>query len=203
MLLPDFIAQFFADAGKACAGCHGGDAASMNGVAARYPAVDVASGALMNLEMRINACRRRHQEAEPLGWETQPLVALTAFVAHQSRGTPIAVATDGPARTHLEAGRRLFTTRQGQLNLACAQCHDDSWGRRLRGDTISQGHPTGFPVYRIEWQTLGSLQRRLRACQLGVRAEVLDFGAPEYLDLELYLAARAEGLATETPAVRR
>jgi sulfur-oxidizing protein SoxA len=89
------------------------------------------------------------------------------------------------------------------LNLACAQCHDDSWGRKLRGDTISQGHPTGFPVYRIEWQTLGSLQRRLRACQLGVRAEVLDFGAPEYLDLELYLAARAEGLAIETPAVRR
>lgn len=93
--------------------------------------------------------------------------------------------------------------RQGQLNLACTQCHDESWGRKLRGDMISQGRPTGFPIYRLEWQSLGSLHGRLRACSLGVRAEVPNYGAPEYLALKLYLAWRARGMPIETPAIRR
>jgi sulfur-oxidizing protein SoxA len=189
--------------GKSCASCHGDAAASMKGVAARYPAIDAASGRLMNLELRINQCRSQRQGAPALAWESSELLALTSYVAFQSRGLPIKVAIDGPARPHFEAGREFFMTRQGQLNLACSQCHDDHWGRQLRGDTISQGHPTGFPIYRLEWQSAGSLQRRLRVCSLGVRAEVLDYGAPEYLALELYLAARAEGLPIETPALRR
>ena len=189
--------------GKSCASCHGDAATSMRGVATRYPAVDPASGRLMNLELRINQCRTQRQGAAALAWESNELLALTAYVAFQSRGLPLKVAIDGPARPHFERGREFFMTRQGQLNLACSQCHDDYWGRQLRGDTISQGHPTGYPIYRLEWQSAGSLQRRLRACSLGVRAEVLDYGAPEHLDLELYLAGRAEGLPIETPALRR
>jgi L-cysteine S-thiosulfotransferase len=188
--------------GKSCASCHGEAAASMKGAAARHPEVDAASGQLMNLELRINQCRTQRQGAPALEWESSQLLALTAYVAFQSRGLPVKVAIDGPARPHFEAGRAFFMTRQGQLNLACSQCHDENWGRQLRGDTISQGHPTGFPIYRLEWQSAGSLQRRLRACSLGVRAEVLDYGAPEYLALELYLAWRAEGLPIEAPALR-
>jgi sulfur-oxidizing protein SoxA len=189
--------------GKSCTSCHGEAAASMKGVGARYPMVDAATARLMNIELRINQCRTERQGASALEWESGELLALTAYVAFQSRGLPIKVAIYDPARPYFEAGRAFFTTRQGQLNLACSQCHDDHWGRQLRGDTISQGHPTGYPIYRLEWQFAGSLQRRLRACSLGVRAEVLDYGAPEYLDLELYLAGRAEGLQIETPALRR
>lgn len=189
------------EAGKACAACHG-KPETMKGVAARYPQIDSRTDRLLNLELRILMCRAQHQKAPALAYESQELLALTALVARQSRGMPIGVAIDGPARPHYDAGRVFFTTRQGQLNLSCSQCHDDNWGRKLRGDTISQGHPTGYPAYRIEWQTLGSLHRRLRACSLGVRAQVLPFGAPEYLDLELYLMARAGGLPIETPAVR-
>ena len=189
--------------GKSCASCHGDAHVSMRGVAARYPMVDKATGELLNLELRINQCRRERQGAEPFSYESNDLLGLTAFVAYQSRGMPISVSIDGPAARHFEYGRKLFTTRQGQLNLACTQCHDESWGRKLRGDTISQGHPTGFPIYRLEWQSLGSLHRRLRACSLGIRAEVLDYGSPEYLALELYLAWRARGMPIETPAIRR
>ncbi len=85
--------------------------------------------------------------------------------------------------------------RQGQLNLACANCHDDNWDKRLAGSAITQGHPTGYPLYRLEWQTLGSLQRRLRACMTGIRAQPYDYGAPELVELELYLMSRARGHA--------
>ena len=91
---------------------------------------------------------------------------------------------------------------QGQLNLSCGQCHDDNWGKHLAGNTVPQAHPTGYPIYRLEWQSLGSLQRRLRNCMIGMRAESYAYGAPEYVDMELYLMWRARGMKMETPAVR-
>lgn len=190
-------------AGKACASCHGGDAASMRGVATRYPAVDSESGDLLNLEGRINLCRTRHQEAEPYAYESDQLLGLTAFVARQSLGLSVQVETGGTAAPFYAAGEAFFHRRQGQLNLSCAQCHDDNAGRSLRGDTISYGLGNGYPAYRLEWQSVGSLHRRLRSCSYGVRAVQFDYGSPDYLALELYLAKRAEGVAIETPAIRR
>jgi len=189
-------------AGRSCADCHGDARTSMKGVAARYPAFDPALSRPLDLEQRINRCRSEHQRAEPLAWESQDLLALTAFVAYQSRGSPIAVKTGGELRAFFDLGDRLFHRRQGQLNLSCSQCHDDNWGKKLAGSVIPQGHPTGYPLYRLEWQSLGSLQRRLRNCMIGVRAEPFDYGAPEAVALELYLMARANGMPIETPAVR-
>lgn len=184
-----------------CQSCHG-DIASMAGVAARYPAV-AQDGALLNLEGRIERCRTRHQAQPEFGYESEALLSLTTAVALRSRGLPMSVAVDGPAAAFFEQGRTLYETRQGQLNLACGQCHDDNAGRRLRGDVISNGLGTGFPAYRLEWNEVGSLHRRLRACQLGVRATQFELGAPEYTALELFLAHRARGLPVEAPGLRR
>jgi sulfur-oxidizing protein SoxA len=190
-------------AGKSCADCHGDAGASMKGVAARYPAVEPKSGRLVNLEGRINLCRTAHQQGEPLAYESDELLALTAFVARQSLDMAMKVETSGAAAPFYESGRAFYHRRQGQMNLSCAQCHDANAGRSLRGDTISHGLGNGYPAYRLEWQTLGSLHRRLRACSLGVRAVRFDYGSQEYLNLELYLAGRAEGVAIETPAIRK
>jgi len=189
-------------AGRACADCHGEASASMQGVAARYPAFDPARGRPIDLEQRINACRADRQKAASLSFESRDLLALTAYVARQSRGAPIAIAVDRRTQPFLDAGREAFRLRQGQLNLSCANCHDDLWGRKLAGTPIPQAHPTGYPLYRLEWQGLGSLQRRLRNCLIGMRAEVPSFGSPELVDLELYLTWRARGMKIETPAVR-
>ena len=189
--------------GKACASCHQDAAVSMKGVAARYPAFDARAGRVINLEQRINLCRVGRQQAAPLPYESEELMALTTYVAHQSRGLPIRVAIDGPARPFFEAGRTFFLTRRGQLNLACNQCHEDHWGQKLRSEPISQGYGNAYPAYRLEWQTIGSLQHRLRNCNVGVRAEPYPYGAQEYVNLELYLAWRGQGLPMETPGVRR
>lgn len=184
-----------------CAGCHG-EPAAMAGVAARYPAV-AKDGALLNIELAIERCRTREQAAPAFGYESEALLSLTTLVALQSRGQAVSPRLDGPAKAFRDAGARLYATRQGQLNLACGQCHDDNAGRRLRGDTISNGLGTGYPAYRLEWNGVGSLHRRLRACSLGVRATQFPLGSPEYLALELYLAERARGLAVEAPGLRR
>jgi L-cysteine S-thiosulfotransferase len=189
-------------AGKACADCHNDARASMKGVAARYPAFDNELGRPVNLEQRINLCRERHQQATTLPYESRELLALTAFVAQQSRGVGIEAGTDPHLGPFIARGRELFMQRQGQLNLGCTNCHDDNWDKRLAGSAITQAQPTGYPMYRLEWQSLGSLQRRLRACITGIRAQPYDYGAPELVELELYLMSRARGMPIETPAVR-
>jgi sulfur-oxidizing protein SoxA len=189
-------------AGKACADCHNDARASMKGVAARYPAFDRELGRPVDLEQRINLCRVRHQQAPPLRYESHDLLALTAFLAHQSRGIAIEANTDPQLEPFLARGRDLFMQREGQLNLGCTNCHDDNWDKRLAGSAITQAHTTGYPLYRLEWQSLGSLQRRLRSCMIGTRAQPYDYGAPELVNLELYLMSRARGMPIETPAVR-
>ena len=190
-------------AGKACIDCHGETTASMRGVAARYPVIDPASARLVDVEGRVNLCRTRHQHAEPLTHESDELLALSAYVSHQSRGMPIRVDLHPQNQRHFERGRNLYHLRIGQMNLSCAQCHQRNWGKRLLAQTISQGHGNAFPAYRLEWQSAGSLQRRLRACYFGVRAEMPAYDSEALLDLELYLAWRASGLPVETPGVRR
>jgi L-cysteine S-thiosulfotransferase len=189
-------------AAKSCADCHGDARTSMKGVAARYPTFDAARGRPIDLEERVNICRTEKQQATALAFESKELLALAAYVGQQSRGMPIDIADDARTRPFLQAGRDMFTERQGQLNLSCAQCHDDNWGQKLAGAPIPQGHPTGYPIYRLEWQTLGSLQRRLRNCLFGMRAISYPYGAAEMVNLELYLMWRARGMPIETPAVR-
>jgi sulfur-oxidizing protein SoxA len=189
-------------ADRACADCHNDARESMKGVAARYPAFDKPLDRPVNLEQRINLCRVNHQQAMPFSYESRELLALTAFVAQQSRGMPIEAGNDPQLEPFIAKGRELFMRRQGQLNLGCTNCHDDNWDKHLAGSPITQAHPTGYPIYRLEWQSLGSLQRRLRACITGIRAQAYDFGAPELVELELYLMSRARGMTMEAPAVR-
>jgi sulfur-oxidizing protein SoxA len=115
---------------------------------------------------------------------------------------PIAAASDERLKPFIDHGRELFTRRQGQINLSCGQCHDDNWGKRVAGAILPQGHPNGYPIYRLEWQGVGSLQRRLRNCLFGLRAELYAFGSSELVALELFLMQRARGMTIETPAVR-
>jgi sulfur-oxidizing protein SoxA len=191
-------------ANKSCADCH--PAAAMKGVAVRYPAM-VQDGTKngdrpIDLEGRIRLCRTANQQAEPLAPESRELLSLAAFVARQSRGVPIAPPDDPRLMPFREQGAAIWRLRQGQLNLSCAICHDDNAGKKLAGVTIPEAHPTGYPIYRLEWQALGSLKRRLRNCLIGIRAEAYPYDAIEYIALEIFLMDRAKGMLFEAPGVR-
>lgn len=186
---------------RSCADCHGDAAVSMKGVAARYPAFDEGRGKAVDLEGRINLCRRDHQQAEPLVMESQEMLTLSAFVARQSRGMPVAPDEQKMASA-IEQGRAIFHRRMGQLNLSCANCHDDNWDKKLAGSPITQAHPVGYPLYRLEWQGMGSLQRRLRSCMTGIRTAPYAFESDEFIALEAFMMWRARGLKMEAPAVR-
>lgn len=189
------------DVGKSCADCHG-DAEEMAGVRPVYPKWNEEAGEVRTLEMQVNDCRENRMGAEPWKYTGNQMVNMTALLASVSRGMPVDVATDGPAREMWEQGKEMYYTRYGQLELACANCHEDNYGNMIRADHLSQGHTNGFPVYRLKNTKLNAVHSRFKGCVRDTRAETFKPGSPEFVALELYVASRGNGLDVEGPAVR-
>ena len=187
---------------KSCAKCHGTPSLSMAEAGARYPIYYARLKRLINLEQRINLCRTEFQGSQRLDYESDELLALTAFVRAQAKFKPVRVKVDGYARDFFEKGKAFYYQRRGQLDMSCAHCHETNYGKQLRSTLLSQGQANGFPAFRVAWQKLGSLHRRFQGCNKLVRAKPFSLGADAYVNLELYLYWRGNGLEVETPAVR-
>lgn len=193
---------FVEDAGRSetsCATCHA--PGTLNGTAATFP--KVKNGQIINLETQVNACREIRMQATPWQLESEELLAVTLYLRSLSAGRPVAVSISGDAAPHFEKGRSLYNQRRGQMNLACAQCHDDRAGLWVRGEQLSQGQINNFPAYLLRWAGVGSTHRRFQFCDDQRVAEPLPLGSEDYLALELYVAWRGNGLPVEAPAVRR
>lgn len=187
---------------KSCASCHGDVEESMAGVRAVYPKWNEAAGEVRTLEMQVNDCRENQMGAEKLGYTSGALTNMVALISLQSRGMPVNVAIDGPARAMWEQGKELYYTRTGQLELSCANCHEQNYGNMIRADHLSQGQINGFPVYRLKNAKLNSVHARFKGCVRDTRAETYKPGSADFVALELYVASRGNGLSVEAPSVR-
>ncbi|WP_138934756.1 sulfur oxidation c-type cytochrome SoxA [Roseovarius arcticus] len=187
--------------GKSCADCHGASE-EMAGVRPVYPKWNEEAGEVRTLEMQINDCRETRMGAEPWKYTSGDMVNMTALISSVSRGMPVDVAIDGPAQSTWEQGKELYYTRFGQLELACASCHEANNGKMIRADHLSQGQINGFPVYRLKNTKLNAAHSRFKGCIRDTRAETFEPGSPEFIALELYVASRGNGLGIEGPSVR-
>lgn len=187
---------------KSCASCHDDASKSMKGVGANMPKWDANLKRPLTMEQRINTCRKESMGAKPWKWEANEMLSMTSFIRNQSRGMPVDVQADGPMKPWVEKGKKIYYTRVGQLNMSCANCHEDNYGKYIRADHLSQGQSNGFPTYRLKWQKVGSLHRRFKGCMKNIRATPYKRGSDEFIALEIYLAQRGKGLPVEAPAVR-
>ena len=188
-------------AGKSCADCHG-EPEVMAGVRAVYPKWNENAEEVRTLAMQINACREDNMGAEAYGYTSGSMASMEALLASVSRGLPVNVAIDGPAAETYALGEELYYTRTGQLELSCANCHEDNYGNYIRADHLSQGQINGFPAYRLKNAKLNTVHDRFKGCVRDTRAETYSPGSPEFVALELYVAARGNGLSVEGPSVR-
>lgn len=189
------------EAGKSCASCHEGPE-NMKGLRAQTPKWNEAAGAVWTMEMYINDCRENRMQAKAWGWKSQPMLNTTALIALQSRGMPVDIKIDGPAQSTWEKGKEMYYTRYGQLELSCANCHEQNYGNYIRADHLSQGQINGFPVYRLKQANLIAAHNRFKGCIRDTRAETFNEGSPEFVALELYVGSRGNGLSVEAPSVR-
>jgi len=203
VLVDDAVANWTTvdgSAGKSCQSCHG-DIATFKGLSTHLP--EVKDGKVVVLENVINGCRADKMGAEKWGWNSNDMQSMVAYINLQSRGMPVDVKIDGDAAPFWEKGKEIYYTRYGQLDLSCANCHEQNFGNYIRADHLSQGQISGFPTYRLKTTSLVSVHNRFKGCIRDTRGETYKEGSQEFLDLQLYVASRGNGLAIEAPSVRQ
>jgi sulfur-oxidizing protein SoxA len=194
--------QSFAN-GKGYADCFANDGI---GIRQNYPRFDPVQGEVETLELAINRCREQHGEA-PYSYDSEEIVALSAYMAFTSRGKllNVGIPDDPRALAAYEDGKRFYYSKRGQLNLSCSDCHVTSAGSWVRADHLSAslGHPSHFPVYRSKLGKVISLHSRFYGCVRDVRARPFEEQSPEYRNLEYFLTYMSNGLPVNGPGARK
>ena len=211
MQLPPY--EFAVDEGKDefekpfANGKHYGDCFANGGIGVRqnFPYFDTATGEVVTLDLAINRCRTANGE-KPLPYQTGMMASITAYMAETSRGKPfdIKIPDDPRARAAYEAGKQFFYTRRGQLNFSCASCHVTSSGQRMRGDVLAPalGVLAAFPIYRSDWGSMGTIDRRFVTCSSQMRSVPLPPQDPAYRNVEYFLSYMNNGILITGPGTR-
>ena len=196
----DTFSKVEGTAGKACVSCHESPEV-FKGLRASMPRVN-SSGELETIPELVNGCRTERMGAEKWKWSGGSMAGMIGLIGLQSRGMLVDVTIDGQASSMWEKGKDLYYTRVGQLNMSCANCHEDNYGNMIRADHLSMGQINGFPTYRLKNAKLNTIHGRFKGCMKNIRATPYKEGGDEFRALELYVASRSNGLTVETPSVR-
>jgi len=189
--------------GKSCASCHGDGGSKLDTInIARYPVYSTTLKKPVTLRGQILQCQNERMGGPAIKYSSEEALQLEAFVRRLALGETINVDISGEMAPYYEAGKKLFHTRWGQVDIACHQCHVYHAGRTFRGQTLSQGQTNGFPGYRYTVGKAVGTHERISGCLSNLRAEPYASGSQEYINFEVYMNARSNGLKIETPGIR-
>jgi sulfur-oxidizing protein SoxA len=167
---------------------------------------DPQRGGVITLEQALNKCRVDNGETA-LDYMSEELIAVTAYIAYESRGEKIGIVVpdDPRALAAYESGKEFYYQRRGQLNFACSSCHIQMVGNMLRAERLSAalGQVTHWPAYRFKWEEVGSLHRRFMRCNAQVRAEPLAAQSEAYRNLEYFMTYMSNGMELNGPSSRK
>lgn len=174
-------------------------------IAGTYPQFDEAKGKVVTLQDTLNACRTANGEEAYKHNDMKTMGTLTAYMRTLSDGMLMNVKVEGPKATAAyEDGKKTFFSRKGQLNFACANCHVQNAGTRLRSELISPavGHAVHWPVFR-GGETLVTLQQRYEGCFKQVRAVPPPQGGEIMNNLEYFHSSLSNGLPMKASVFRK
>ena len=174
-------------------------------VAGNYPYFDDKLSKVVTFEMALNQCRKSNGEEEYKYEDKATMSTLTAYARTLSDGMRMNIKVDSPAALEAyEGGKKHFYTRRGQLNFACATCHIDNPGNKLRTELLSPmlGQATHWPVFR-GGDNLVTLQQRYEGCNKQVRAAAFPVGSEEYNNLEYFHSYMSNGLPMKASVFRK
>jgi sulfur-oxidizing protein SoxA len=174
-------------------------------IAGNYPLFDEAKGKVVTLHDAINDCRTANGEDAFKVDDMKTMGLLTAYMRTLSDGMIMNIKAESPkAMAAYEDGKKTFFSRKGQLNFACASCHVQNAGLRLRSELISPavGHAVHWPVFR-GGDNLFTLQRRYQGCFSQVRAVPPPQGGTTMNNLEYFHSALSNGLPLKASVFRK
>lgn len=174
-------------------------------IAGGYPYFDDKTGNVVTLSDAVNACRVANgEEAFKVG-DMKTMGVINVALRELSDGMLMNVKVEGAAaNAAYEAGKKSFFSRKGQLNFACATCHVQNAGVRLRSELLSPavGHAVHWPAFR-GGDNLNTLQNRYEGCYKQVRAVPPAQGSTGMNNLEYFHSYLSNGLPLKANVFRK
>ena len=162
-------------------------------VAHTYPQYESRLKRVVTLEMAINQCLKSHNEAVYEPTDPATMGAVVAYLRSLADGQKVTVRVPAAGEASFEQGRRLYHSRLGQRNFACASCHVQGAGKRYGETPLSPaiGQATHWPVIRGGKPV--TLQARIRECLELMGAAPFPAGSEELNHIEYYLTYLSNG----------
>lgn len=174
-------------------------------VAGNYPYFDDKTGTVVTVSDAINACRVANGEEAFKVNDMKTMGMINVALRELSDGMLMNVKVEGAgANAAYEAGKKAFFSRKGQLNFACATCHVQNAGVRLRSELLSPavGHAVHWPAFR-GGDNLNTLQNRYEGCYKQVRAVPPAQGSAAMNNLEYFHSYLSNGLPMKANVFRK
>ena len=191
----------------------------VKGVFVELPRYFADTQRVQDMESRLLTCMETLQgfsAAEiaktPFGkGEQNNVTALVAWISGESRGMKFNLPQDHvQEKIMYQVGKRLFFSRGGSHDFACASCHgaDDKRIRLqdLPNLTKNPGAGNGFgawPAYRVSNGQLWGMQLRLNDCFRQQRFPYPLFGSDATIALGVYMGVNGKGGESIAPALKR
>lgn len=172
-----------------------------------YPKFDGKKKEVHTLSMAINKCLKDNSE-KPWKVTKGNMTDLQAYFAFSSKekGKKVHIVIDSKeASEAYERGKQEYYTQRGYLNLSCANCHVQGAGKRVRNEYLSPlfGAVTHFPVYRLKWQGLGTLERRIEGCEKNQGENPHKPGSTWQNEMIYFMSYMSNGLPVDGPDIRK
>ena len=176
-------------------------------IAGNYPFFDDKKNDVVTLTSAVNDCLRANGEKE---WNTQKgeMASLQAYLVNASTeaGKKFDIKIQSAAaKKAYENGKEFYYTQRGYLKLSCATCHVQGAGQRVRNEKLSPltGQITQFPVHRLKWEELGTLERRLSGCIVDQGQVSPKDESTQMKELVYFMAYMSNGMAIDGPDIRK
>ncbi|WP_292660527.1 sulfur oxidation c-type cytochrome SoxA [Nitratifractor sp.] len=176
-------------------------------IAGEYPKFDDKKHKVVTLSVAINDCLKAHKQKT---WKLTKgkMADLEAYFAAKSKeaGKKVDIKIQSKAAAAAyERGKKNYYSQRGYLKLSCATCHVQGAGNRVRREVLSPllGHTTHFPVYRLKWQGLGTLERRIKGCEKNQGEKPHKPGSAWMSDMLYFMAYMSNGLPVDGPDIRK
>ncbi|WP_419769202.1 MAG: sulfur oxidation c-type cytochrome SoxA [Candidatus Marinarcus sp.] len=176
-------------------------------ISGEYPKFDEKRKAVISITSAINECLVANGEK---AWNTKKghMASLEAYFASQTteagKKMDIKIPSKEAANAY-EAGKQYYYSQRGYLKLSCASCHIQGAGQRVRNEKLSPllGQVTQFPVHRLKWGSLGTLERRISGCIVDEGQVPPKDNSEEMHNLLYFLAYMSNGMAVDGPDIRK
>lgn len=176
-------------------------------IAGDYPLFDEKKGEVVTLTSAINNCLVANGEKK---WKTTKgkMAKLEAFFANSSKeaGKKVNIKINSKkAAEAYERGKKEYYSQRGYLKMSCATCHVQGAGQRVRAEYMSPllGQTTHFPVYRLKWEGLGTLERRLKGCNKDQGEKPHKPDSKWMKELIYFMAYMSNGMKIDGPDIRK